>query len=950
MNKLTVTERETLWDNFLARWPLSSLSSMTLAEYTEAGNQDAFVYWIEKWTEALGSVWGGSSFKFGVYSRKDRSEKHDDATRRYSDDYAWVAKYGDSPEAAFETVRVLILQVASAAQAGRLDEVDAVDLGPAFKWKIAFLYQNRDAPQVVPIYRIDYLQAATGSMEKSPLALQRMLIAGRGERSLLEYGDDLWQVIEERMRTELTPEAARDYFEQSEAFSPVKAPTSKMAGFRHESSRELALALDNKCTTIYLEQGDWLDEKLANALENVVRYAPEKSRSSNLAANAPRLALGSAIVSVVVPSMEALAALCDAYASEESPPDPKPDPDRRTMTDMTPLNRILYGPPGTGKTYATVDAALEVLAPEFLHENRSNRAALKAQFDALASAGHVRFVTFHQSFSYEDFVEGLRAETGEDGQLRYEVVDGVFKSLCDAASARVTVQAEAPIDLSGRRVWKMSLGNFQGSDAYIFDECIDKGYALLGYGRVTDVSGCSDREQVYQRLLADDETITKDSYAVTAVSTFLLKVRVGDLVVVSEGNTKFRAIGEITGDYRVLDRDDQGDEYGQCRDVKWLRVYKPALPIDQLMNNQFSQMTLYELRPGAIDMDKLAGLLQSAQGEGVSMESPIAIDDRLGGYQVLGVSPEVIELSKPNGNRLPLAMSLVETLVDYVRDGKVTIEDIKEKNVFTKVPDTKLEPYLVNGYHNVLASLVQRLLQGSIGLIAKAGSKSQRDAKVLIIDEINRGNVARVFGELITLIEPSKRAGQPEALEVTLPYSKQRFSVPDNLYLIGTMNTADRSLATLDIALRRRFSFVEMPPRPDLLDGVLVEGVDIGAMLRAMNDRIEALLDRDHCLGHAYFMPLMDDRTLTRLAAIFRGNILPLLQEYFFEDWQRIQWVLNDHRKSEGLRFLSQPQNDVERLFGAGVAVNAAGQRWTLNDAAFGLIGAYAGIIEASGA
>lgn len=219
------------------------------------------------------------------------------------------------------------------------------------------------------------------------------------------------------------------------------------------------------------------------------------------------------------------------------------------------------------------------------------------------------------------------------------------------------------------------------------------------------------------------------------------------------------------------------------------------------------------------------------------------------------------------------------------------------------------------------------------------------DRFVLIIDEINRGNVSRIFGELITLIEPSKRAGAADALQVVLPYSKQPFSVPANLYLIGTMNTADRSLAGLDIALRRRFVFREMPPQPQLLDGVTVAGIDIGALLRCMNQRIEVLLDRDHCLGHAYFMPLEHEPRLERLAAIFRQQVLPLLQEYFFEDWQRIAWVLNDHRKPAACRFVYQLQNSLQELFG-DVPVPEHSLPWHINEAAFDRVEAYLGIVD----
>jgi 5-methylcytosine-specific restriction protein B len=613
-----------------------------------------------------------------------------------------------------------------------------------------------------------------------------------------------------------------------------------------------------------------------------------------------------------------------------------------------PLNTILYGPPGTGKTYATIDKALEILSPEFLAANLGNRSSLKAHFDSLITAGHVRFVTFHQSFCYEDFVEGLRAENDEDGQLRYEVVDGVFKSLCDAASAKVTQQAEAPVDLVGRRIWKMSLGYSLGSDAYIFDECIEKGYALHGYGELLDFSGCVDREQIYQRFVTADSSIAKDAYAVTAVSTFVLKMKIGDLVVVTEGNSKFRAIGEVTGDYRFLSREDQGDHYGQCRNVKWLRVYKPALPHDQLMNNKFSQMTLYELRPGAIDMDKLAVLLGTESLE--SIDSPERLlfqpGDVFGtGYKVIRCSPDLVDLLKPGGKHLPIAIGMLQTLANYVREGRLTLEDIKVKRVFDKVPETQLEPHLVNGYNNILPALVERVMGTPIRGQSNLQVSHTPSAKVLIIDEINRGNVSRILGELITLIEPSKRAGQPEALEVTLPYSKERFSVPANLYLIGTMNTADRSLAGLDIALRRRFSFIEMPPRPDLLDGVVIEGVNVGKLLRVMNERIELLFDRDHCLGHAYFMPLLETPTLEALGQIFRTSILPLLQEYFFEDWQRIQWVFNDHRKPVAHRFVNKPSNNLAVLFGEGVNVNEQSLRWKINEAAFGIPDAYAGVI-----
>ena len=240
-------------------------------------------------------------------------------------------------------------------------------------------------------------------------------------------------------------------------------------------------------------------------------------------------------------------------------------------------------------------------------------------------------------------------------------------------------------------------------------------------------------------------------------------------------------------------------------------------------------------------------------------------------------------------------------------------------------------------------------LRGKLDSAEPGQSSANRLPYVLVIDEINRGNVSRIFGELITLIETSKREGADEELSVTLPYKKERFTVPSNVYLIGTMNTADRSLAGLDIALRRRFVFKEMMPNPALLNSVVIEGINIGRLLVVMNQRIEVLLDRDHCLGHAYFMSLKSGDALQQLEVIFRNQVLPLLQEYFFEDWERISWVLNDqHAKANGSEpFVRKPDNGrgLEALFGNDVAGKLSDQRWELNDKAFGLADSYLNIL-----
>lgn len=259
--------------------------------------------------------------------------------------------------------------------------------------------------------------------------------------------------------------------------------------------------------------------------------------------------------------------------------------------------------------------------------------------------------------------------------------------------------------------------------------------------------------------------------------------------------------------------------------------------------------------------------------------------------------------------------------------------DVEHRIVFTTFHQSMSYEDFVEGIKPVMTSASEesvgyRIEDGIFKKIALKAAKAKKTAAdsgninyVLIIDEINRGNIANIFGELITLIEDSKRAGEKEAISVKLPYSKETFSVPNNLYIIGTMNTADRSVEALDSALRRRFVFEEMMPCPDLLKDVKVKNLDISLkdLLETINGRIEVLKDREHQIGHSYFMGFVKgdacEIEAEKLLPVFKNNIIPLLQEYFYGDYEKILLVLGDgfiERKTASVKFAgNQSYDDV---------------------------------------
>lgn len=630
-------------------------------------------------------------------------------------------------------------------------------------------------------------------------------------------------------------DAAIAYLKQR--YPSTYSGTSHIAAFRTPAGRQLAL--DPK-----IKKGArvFVDARPPGMEEDRIReYPPGETRNHHLDQHAPAMGKGETAFLILLASLQELEGLCDWYEGVASSPIESSIKVEGKSESMTgPINRILYGPPGTGKTYHTVNEALELLDPDFKQAHEDDRAALKARFDELAAAQRIRFVTFHQSFSYEDFVEGVRADS-EGGELQYRVEPGVFRRICEDAGGSAQVASDIGVR-EDARIWKISIDS-TGSFSPTRDYCLGNGEARIGWHDVGDLRN--------ERLGDVPAYAALGSNDRSTLHAFSREIEPGDVLLCIRSENEVLAVGVVQGEYE------------------------------------------YEPRPPA----------------NVRQDYP---------------------------NVLPVRWLATDLALDIrpINDGrKFTVKAVYEMSRFGW---TELAEYME-----------------SEGVVLQGQAPSLRSRAVphvLIIDEINRGNVSRIFGELITLIEPSKRKGASEALEVVLPYSRKRFSVPDNVHIIGTMNTADRSLAGLDVALRRRFEFREMMPDTGALAGVIVAGIQVDRMLEAMNQRIEVLLGRDFMIGHAYFMGLKGSAGLDDLARIFRRQVLPLLQEYFFEDWEKIALVLNDHRKATADRFVRERAAGLDALFGAEMDVPRGGSLWEVNNGAFARAEAYRGIIEVASA
>lgn len=786
-----------LWDEFLALWPISRLKTMTLDEYTQAGGKDTFTYWMESRLDKMGSIWGGQSLKFGIYSRKNTEEKLSTSKTTYTETHAWYTSLNAaSAEEAFLKVRAYVVQLAEMAERGDTDGIEKFKkFGAVYKWKIVFHYQNRQNPIALCFFKKKVLALYLDeSTQLSMAELQHKALHKRPSgMGILEYSKPIWEKWafkkipvwklshgnpplseEDRGRYLLKNLAVmhKDPKNQQDSnFS--KVPVNTFFFLCHGDNIKRLCQFTSKASPIE-EKPDWLQRTYRTVKESILEqkyvehnkgWAP--SGNSTFCKVKPN-DLPNFESTLLKPYFDIDLVQLSQFINSTDVDDIEDSEDEveSGLLMKTSLNRIYYGPPGTGKTYA----ALQELK---------------------------KFECLPKSQTEQDWRNSFLAE--QIAPLKWW--EGIAASLC----------------------------------------------ALGGRAKVADIVEHPFLKAVAStkksRLIRNTVWGTLQHHTLEESTTVNIKLRLAPAIFDKTTDSMWY----LAGDWQEI-----------CTDIEALvGQWKKGPPAQRKVIENHEMVTFHQSY----------------------------------GYE------EFVEGLRP-----------------------VLTED-----------------------DDAASSIGYEIRPGIFKRLCERAQNEPDHQYALVIDEINRGNISKIFGELITLIEHDKRG----KIFVKLPYSNTSFTVPKNLHIIGTMNTADRSLALLDTALRRRFEFVACMPDThedsSPLKGLTVAGIDIRCMLERMNQRIETLYDRDHTIGHAYFIQLKnlaEEERLEALGTIFKRQILPLLEEYFFEDWEKIRLVLADNQKhDQNLQFITVFCGDasLEKLFGKkhNLEEHTVRARFALQDEAF---------------
>ncbi len=752
-----------IYDSFLKEWPVSRLQQMQIDEYTNL-DKTSFCYWLEAITQPLGSIWGGSSYKFGIYKRRNTDKEL--ARNGYLSDgeYSWLVKYGNTRDEAFIKLRSIIVSVATAAEQGRFSEIDTMDLGFAYKWKIAFLYSKLQLINLFNVNAVKKVAAHFNHQETVKTAASVLNVFIKQQQQAGEdawaFGKRIWEIFVDNSGVKGAP---RNFYKYSPGINATRWEEDQQLGSiainfsdfpvgdlnQYATREDLATAMGgttmlnsnlnlwtfketrigeviiaNKGVNtvlgfgiveepyVYIDEEPefkhrlkvkWIANKEWTYISNTIPEYISIFRPDTYT----KCKVGKEIASLYLQAYPEYIPEFKKYGMEILPATLQPKTTITAMSEIHPLNQILYGPPGTGKTYNTTSIAFEIVNKKKPLDYPEARNFFKNELQQEEKQRRIEFITFHQNYSYEDFLIGIRPNIEDNSTLGFRRNEGIFFKICDRARENwLKSQTE-----------KIYVPSFEEVYDEFFNELIEKG---------TTVSiQMKDPKYKFTLTFKDENTL---------------------IITNTEGNS----------------------------------------------NNNIVKSTLKGLYEGT----------RSIKGGMISYYTP---------------------------------------LVEVLR--------AKAKEMSSKTAQVDRENF------------------------------------VIIIDEINRANISRVFGELITLIEEDKRLGRPHHLKLQLP-NGEYFDVPENLYIVGTMNTADKSISLIDIALRRRFEFIGYYPDYEVLEEKYEQHIEL---LKAINKEVyEKKKTADYLIGHAYFMN--DNATEN----ILIRKVIPLLMEYFSGKTEEVKSIFKN--------------------------------------------------------
>jgi len=885
-----------LKEDFLAVWSEEKVKEMTLEDYTNLNKDNSFCYWLESRTTDLGSIWGGSAYKFGIYKRSDVNKELSESYRKTDGEYAWHVKYGATKEEAFESLKNIILEIINSVKKGDLQKIDKIDLGPAYKWKIAFLYSNFNIINIFKYDALKYLSEKRGfdfKKRSSVSDLQNFLLNLKQDSDeFFTYSHKLWKEYEDSTKKDkpapktthkqlfidwlvfnmLDPEIAEELDMLSGEVlrrGTFEKHIYECIDYNDVYKLQFIEPIDQYWDSLYVHYLNFSIEyiKKTTGVDLSINYALARAKDDNELKK---------FITEGIWNNKDKSYTYDSYLSKFGPGD-----------------KIALNHPKAGMTF------IEAIGTIVNYSVSGNITQYKIKWDR-------SFQGFHPDINTTiGMIDFFQIVPGENEYGFADIKKLFYANRANQESMKQPLNQilfGAPGTSKTYQTKKIAIEIIDNIDYSSYDrEDILKRYDelyTLGQINFTTFHQSISYEDFIEGIKPiissqDDDSEKSES------KNGSIEYEVKDGIFKKLSNTAKGVSGNI--------------ENNQAVDFQNKKFYKMSLGGKHRLdrhNWSIDNDLIFLGWGGENDFTHLNGIKNWKQfREQFKEEFPQLVEESKYVIQAVYIFQkmeigDIVLVSK--GNKVIDAIGIIES--DYFYDDTKDVELFQFRKVRWLAKNMNASPELfvskAISQQTIYEFYNQDIkLEEFVDYFNKPANDKEHKKYVLIIDEINRGNVSSIFGELITLIETEKRKGikthNPEFIEVELPYSNDKFSVPDNLYIIGTMNTADRSVEALDTALRRRFSFVEMQAKPELLltehpsKGIIAHSdkteINLISILKNINERIELLIDKDHQIGHSFFIKA---KTFDDLKSVFKDSIIPLLEEYFFGDFGKIGLVL----------------------------------------------------------